>query len=446
MEGLVGLSSRIFDDSRQTRRATLQMTWLQLRYLLQMQRGRGFGFLSRAFGSKPTAGGLALPEEPDLDLEYVLEPGNAEEITENIRARKERGDIREVTGLYERWQRTKDEASRDAFYAEAKLLPNRLSPRVSHLTDEPEVLESFGGKPEFAFAPKRFEEIGKKLDGFRTDSLGKVSGQRAHVIRGSLALLEWALLQYSLAVLRAEGFSLVSVPDLLHPRIVEACGFPADLQRGQARPDSSPVCLSGTSEMGIGGLLAGRVFSREDLPLRLAAVSRCFRAEVSDTHAERGLYRVHHFTKVEMFCVGENSGEILEELVRIQKRLFEPLGLWCRVLRMPPSDLGPSAAEKIDVEAWMPGHGFFGEISSASSCTDYQARRLGLRLREDGKHPETGNGTACAIPRLLIALAETHQRRDGTVRVPEPLASLLGGVEVLEKPKVPLKLHWLKNK
>ena len=199
----------------------------------------------------------------------------------------------------------------------------------------------------------------------------------------------------------------------------------------------------------MGGWLAGR--SLEELPLKLAAVSRCFRAETGGAKEEAGLYRVHQFTKVEMFIVTEGrleaSERSLEEILALQRELFSLLGLSHRVLAMCPEELGDPAYRKYDIEAWMPGRqgGFWGEISSCSNCTDYQARRLGVISSCGQNFCHTVNGTACAVPRMIIAICEQFQHKNGSVEVPEVLRPFLGGKDLLEplpKKKRP-NLLWM---
>ena len=187
----------------------------------------------------------------------------------------------------------------------------------------------------------------------------------------------------------------------------------------------------------MGGWLVGK--SLEELPLKLAAVSRCYRAETGGAKEEAGLYRVHQFTKVEMFVVTEGkletSESALDEILGVQRELFDLLGLSHRVLAMCPEELGDPAYRKYDIEAWMPGRqgGFWGEISSCSNCTDFQARRLAVTSSSDNQtFCHTVNGTACAVPRMIIAICEQFQQENGSVEVPEVLRPFLGGRDLLE--------------
>lgn len=176
----------------------------------------------------------------------------------------------------------------------------------------------------------------------------------------------------------------------------------------------SNLCLSGTSEMALAGYFSGKTLSAEDLPKKTMAVSRCYRAEAKGGSDERNLYRVHYFTKVEMFatCLPSQSEGLLEEFRDIQRRLFEGLGICFKLYDMPVHDLGAPAYRKYDIEAWMPSRNDFGEISSTSNCTDYQAKRLNIYYEDETKnkfHAHTVNGTACAIPRMIIAVLEQFQ-------------------------------------
>ncbi|PIO63342.1 tRNA ligase class II core domain protein [Teladorsagia circumcincta] len=233
---------------------------------------------------------------------------------------------------------------------------------------------------------------------------------------GALANLERVLLEYVFERVSALDFKPVSVPDLVTKEITEACGV---IQRSQkdiqyTLQNEENIVLSGTAEMGISALLRDRTFQEEQLPFRFVAMSRCYRPEVSNSASEAKLYRVHEFTKVEMYvvCTPEQSDGELDYLVDIQKGTFESLGLHCRQVDMPTEELGAPAARKVDIEAWMPGRQLFGEVSSASNCTDYQARRLGIRYVNkagEKKFVHTCNGTAVASTRTLISILETFQ-------------------------------------
>lgn len=250
-------------------------------------------------------------------------------------------------------------------------------------------------------------------------------------------------MRYSLNSLACKNFQIISVPDIVYPHIIESCGMRTRGERDQvfwlkSTQSSEEVCLAGTAEMSIGGSLQNKIFEEEDLPLKFTAVSRCYRAETSSLEEERGLYRVHEFTKVEMFGVtanetGSESNDMHQEFRKIEEDNFAALNIHFKTLEMPPSELGSSAYRKFDIEAWMPGRKMFGEISSCSNCTDFQSRRLNIRYRpknggggdENLKYVHTVNGTACAVPRLLITLIETFQKVNGDVDLPKVLREFM---------------------
>lgn len=197
--------------------------------------------------------------------------------------------------------------------------------------------------------------------------------------------------------------------------------------------------------MALAGYFAGTKLKADKLPVKVTAVSRCFRAETSALQEEKGIYRVHQFTKVEMFsvCRPTESNALLEEFREIETNLFKNLGLHFKLLDMPPHELGSPAYRKYDIEAWMPGRKMWGEISSCSNCTDYQSRRLNIKVDDTDEFAHTVNGTACAVPRMLIAIIETFQREDGTISIPEPLKKFMK-IEKIVKRKVLPELKLIK--
>ncbi|XP_028663420.1 serine--tRNA ligase, mitochondrial [Erpetoichthys calabaricus] len=338
------------------------------------------------------------------------------------------------------------------FYLKALKLPNSTHPDVP-VGDESQarVLELVGQKPDFNFTIRGHLEIGENLDIIRQRRLAHVSGHRSYYLRGAGAQLQFALSQFVFQKLLSKGFIPMTVPDMLKGAVFEGCGMQPNAQASQVyRLDPSrfpDFSLAGTSEVGIAGYFMDHAVRLNDLPIRTVCSSTCYRAETDTGREPWGLYRVHHFTKLEMFGVtanetGQESAQLLAEFVSIQKEIFTELGLHFRVLDMPTQELGAPAHRKFDIEAWMPGRGNFGEISSASNCTDYQSRRLHIMYEDhsDELHfAHTVNGTACAIPRMLIAILETYQCKDGSVRVPQVLQSLMG-TDFIERPKYnPLK-------
>ncbi|XP_046750214.1 serine--tRNA ligase, mitochondrial [Diprion similis] len=381
---------------------------------------------------------LELPQ-PEYDIDYLCNVDNKQDIAENIKQRKGIGDIDKVHRLLE------TSASRELLNIELEKIPNQTDPRILDYCKDGKVLNTCGSMPTFDFKPQEFEDLAKQLDLVRRENLGQLSGTRSYMLIGDLADLEEALVHYTLGHLISRNFRVISVPDILPLEIIKRCGMIVEGTRTQIyHLDSGHghgQSLSGTAEMAIAAKLAGARLSLEHLPLKYAAVSRCYRAEGSNVAAERGLYRVHQFTKVEMFvcCQPDQSSELLNELLSIEEELFSSLEIHFKVIDMSPHDLGPSAYRKMDIEGWMPGRKMFGELSSCSNCTDYQSRRLGIKYETADnrlEHVHTLNGTACAIPRMLIALCETHQTERGNIRIPEKLLSLMNGQPIIQKQRL----------
>lgn len=309
-------------------------------------------------------------------------------------------------------------------------------------------------------------DIGTKLGILDFASAGTASGWGWYYLLGAGAMLEHALVAYALAVATRYGWTPVSPPSMVYSHISAACGFQprepngeqqvyalAQDERDRARgvPEMS---LTGTSEIALAGMKANTTIAEADVPLKRVAASRCYRAEAGARGADtKGLYRVHEFTKVELFAWTPADGgatlDVFEEMLDMQTEILGSLGLTCRILEMPSHDLGASAARKIDVEAWFPSRAVggtdeeareagWGEVTSASICTDYQTRRLGTRMRVgDGKlgFPWTVNGTALAVPRVLAALLEKGwEPSTGSVVVPEVLVPWMGGLKRIEGP------------
>jgi len=366
-----------------------------------------------------------------LNTDFYLDPKNTDAIRANILKRNSDANIDKVMDM-------KNKSSDEQLMAELVKVPNMSHPGVSDLTEPKVVFIKDFVPPEHKI--RNFEEISRILGGARLNNLSLMSGERTYYLTGVLAELEQALINWTVDVLQSKGFNLISVPDILHPDIIERCGMNVSGERTQVYQLSSrfgQAALSGTAEMALGGYLMSKRI--QDLPLKLCAVSRCYRAEASQSLQDKGLYRVHQFNKVEMFVVtsGEESSSqtALSEVLAIEREMFDQLGLSYRVLDMSPDELGDPAARKYDIEAWMPGRQFWGEISSCSDCTDYQARRLDIR-RADHSICHTVNGTACAVPRMIIALCEQLQTLNGSVAVPEVLQPYLRGRSVLQgKPR-----------
>ena len=265
----------------------------------------------------------------------------------------------------------------------------------------------------------------------------RVSGHGFYFLKNEGVLLELGLQQYALSKLIAKGFIPLTTPDLARGEILQGVGFiPRGPETQIYSVENHDLNLVATAEITLGGLYAGQVLEEESLPIKLCGISHCFRTEAGAAgRASRGLYRVHQFTKVEMFAftTPDQSEATLEEFCELECELFDGLGLPYRVLDIASGDLGGPAYRKYDLEAWMPGRGKageYGEVTSTSNCTDYQARRLDIRYKkrgEKGTHfVHTLNGTAIACSRAIIAILENYQQADGSIVVPEALRPYVG--------------------
>lgn len=418
-----------------------------------------------------------------LDLRYILD--NLDAVKGNTRQRKMDADfdrieemaakrsdlIREVEELRRRQNEIAnslrgkmDTEERQTMVAEAK----ELKPKVSELdkqlrqieTDLKEELSKIpnmthpdapvgegdednrevrivGEIPAFDFEPKDHVVLGEELGILDFPGGAKVAGQGFYFLKRDAVLLDIALCQYALGILIEEGFTPHVTPDVARPDVLEGTGY---IPRGEETQIYSltghDLCLIATAEITLGGLYSGELIPEPQLPMQLAGLSHCFRTEAgAHGRASRGLYRVHQFNKVEMFiyCTPEESDRHLEHMVAIEEKIFSGLGIPYRVVDCCTGDLGGPAYRKFDLEAWMPGRGEkgeWGEITSASNCTDYQSRRLNIRYRPEGggkpRLVHTLNGTACATSRALLALIENCQQKDGSIRVPDVLRPLTG--------------------
>jgi seryl-tRNA synthetase len=291
--------------------------------------------------------------------------------------------------------------------------------------------------PTFDFQPLDHVALGEKHDLFDFEAGSKVAGHGFLFSKNDAVLLELALQRYAVEILARRGFTLTTTPDLARDSILEGTGF---MPRGPETQiysiSESDLSLVATAEITLGGAMQDHVFDVADLPHKVCGISHCFRTEAgAHGRATRGLYRVHQFTKVEMFAftTPEQSEAMHAELLEIECELFDGLEIPYRVLDIASGDLGGPAYRKYDLEAWMPGRGEageWGEVTSTSNCTDYQSRRLGIRFRTPGTKGttlvHTLNGTALAIGRAMIAVLENHQQADGSIRIPGPLVAWMG--------------------
>jgi len=340
----------------------------------------------------------------------------------------------------------KDQAQREHDELDAQILriqngiPNLSHPDAPVGVDDTSNLELRRGQhspPRFEFQPLDHVALAERLDLIDFEGGARVAGAGFYFLRNDAVLLELALQRYAVGLLLEEGFTPVTTPDLAYTEILQGTGY---IPRGPETQiysiENSNLNLVATAEITIGGLLANQTIEAEELPIKICGISHCFRTEAGAAgRASRGLYRVHQFTKVEMFAftLPDQSDAMLDYFCDLEGRLFDGLGLAYRVVDTATGDLGGPAYRKFDLEAWMPGRGAggeYGEVTSTSNCTDYQARRLNIRFKRAGEKGtqlvHTLNGTALAISRALLCLLENYQQADGSVVIPEVLRPWMG--------------------
>ncbi|MET9656080.1 serine--tRNA ligase [Streptomyces sp. NPDC006510] len=306
------------------------------------------------------------------------------------------------------------------------------------------VLETHGTIRDFGaegFEPKDHLELGEKLGAIDMERGAKVSGSRFYYLTGVGALLELALVNAAIAQATEAGFVPMLTPALVRPRAMEGTGFLGQAAENVYHLEKDDYYLVGTSEVPLAAYHMDEIIDAEKLPLRYAGFSPCYRREAGTYGKDtRGIFRVHQFDKVEMFSYVDPADAEAEHrrLLDWEKQWLTALELPFQVIDVATGDLGASASRKFDCEAWIPTQGKYRELTSASNCNGFQARRLSVRMRDtrDGKKVlqplATLNGTLCAVPRTIVAILENHQLADGSVRVPEVLRPYLGGREVLE--------------
>ncbi|HVH32261.1 MAG TPA: serine--tRNA ligase [bacterium] len=302
-------------------------------------------------------------------------------------------------------------------------------------------LRSWGTKPQFSFPPRDHVEVGARLGILDMERGAKVAGSRFYYLRSAGVLLEQALMRLAQDLLTSEGFTPVIPPFLMRPELLVSAYGGAALDTHQIyQVVEEDLALIGTSEHSLAGMYSDETFEESRLPLRLAGISWCFRRESGSYGKDvRGLYRVHQFDKLEMFSftTPETSWQEHDYLVSLPERFLQRLGLHHRVVVLCGGDTAAPSAKTYDVETWMPGRNDYGETNSCSNCTDFQSRRLGIRLRRPGKgtvFAHTLNGTAVATSRALVAVLENFQQQDGSVRIPDALQPYMGGMQVIAPP------------
>ena len=360
-------------------------------------------------------------------------------------------------------KRKLEPAEREAHVAEGRQLKEEVAGLEKRLADERAVLQPLmlaipnflhpdspqGGEADFnelrrVGEPRKFEfepldhlGLSEKLDLFDFEAGAKVSGQKWYFLKNEAVLLELALQRMALDFVMEAGFTPFATPDVARKEIVDGLAFSPRGSESQIYSiEGTDLDLIGTAEITLGGINADELLDEGDLPLRMSGISHCFRTEAGSAGREsKGLYRVHQFSKVEMFAITrpEDSAAMHDEIVAVEERILQALEIPYRVIDIAAGDLGAPAYRKFDIEGWMPMRGDggdYGELTSASNCTDYQARRLKTRFRRTGTKKNelvhTLNGTAIAVPRTIVAILENHQRVDGSVAIPAALQSYLG--------------------
>lgn len=418
-----------------------------------------------------------------LDLKYIRE--NVEAIKENCKNRGVEADVDLVVELADRRSaliselnelrheqnqmaksigRERDEEARQKLIEESRAMkdqipkkehelaeverrlreeqlniPNMTHPDAPIGKDDTENVEirRWGEVPQFEFEPRDHVEIGESLKLIDFDAGAKTTGSKFYFLRGDAVLLELGLVRYALDKLIERGYEPAITPDLARDEALVGTGFiPRGPETQIYSVENTDLSLIATAEITLAGQLSDEILQEEDLPLRFAGLSHCFRTEAgSHGRASRGLYRVHQFTKVEMFAftTPDQSDAMHEEMVGIEEDIFQGLGIPYRVVDICTGDLGGAAYRKYDLEAWIPGRGDYGEVTSTSNTTDYQARRLAIRYRAEGSRPQllhTLNGTAIAVSRALLSLLENYQQEDGSVKIPDVLIPYVGKKEI----------------
>ena len=324
------------------------------------------------------------------------------------------------------------------FSAEVRTIPNYAHKDAPiGKEDKDSLAVKFHGEPKkFPFRAKDHVELGEALDILDFDNGAKVAGQKFYYIKNQAVILQMALERYAMDIVRKHGFTTFIAPGIAREEILNGIGFnPRGAESNIYTIEGTDTCLVGTAEITLGGYYQNTILEKKDLPIRMTGLSHCFRREAGGAgQYSKGLYRVHQFSKLEMFiyCLPEESDEFHKEILSIEEEIFSGLGLAYRVVDTATGDLGAPAYRKFDIEAWMPGRGDegeYGEVTSTSNCTDYQARSLNIRYRDDDgkiKFVHMLNGTAVALSRAMVAIIENYQNEDGSVSIPEILVPYCG--------------------
>lgn len=416
-----------------------------------------------------------------LDIKYIIE--NTEEIRENIKKRNVTADLdqllelyslrktnllelenmrskanqiaKEIPSLADAEKISKIEDGRvlnreiaqleeklrlldDEYQASLLTIPNRLAEDTPLGIDDSEnvVIKTYLTPRKFDFQAKDHVEIGKSLNIIDFDIGTKVAGAKFYFLKNDAVMLELALKLFAMKIANEFGYTSLITPDLAKKSILTGAGFsPRGEESNIYNLEDLDLSLIATAEIPVAGIHSNEIIDEQDLPFKYVAESHCFRREAGSAGREsKGLYRVHQFSKIELFQITkpEDGEKALEEILKVEETIYQKLKIPYRIVRICAGDLGAAAFKKYDVEAWMPGRDSsekYGEITSASNCTDFQSRRLNIRYKTTDKkkiYPYTLNGTAIALSRTLIAILENYQQEDGSVEIPEVLRAYMG--------------------
>ncbi|MGE4454150.1 MAG: serine--tRNA ligase [Sphaerochaeta sp.] len=325
-----------------------------------------------------------------------------------------------------------------SFQSLARTIPNyaHSDAPVGKEDKDNTAIKFHGTPPQFSFQPLDHVELAERLDLIDFDTATRVSGPKFYYLKKEAVILQMALERYAMDILIKKGFTPFITPDIAKEEILQGIGFnPRGEESNIYTIENTDTCLVGTAEITLGGYYANQILSKEQLPIKMAGLSHCFRREAGGAgQYSKGLYRVHQFSKLEMFiyCTADESESYHNELLGIEEEIFSGLGIAYRVVDTCTGDLGAPAYRKFDIEAWMPGRGEkgeYGEVTSTSNCTDYQARSLAIRYKdEEGKtqFPHMLNGTAIALSRAMVAILENFQNEDGSITIPSILVPYTG--------------------
>ena len=333
------------------------------------------------------------------------------------------------------------EEAEKAFKVAMMDIPNMAHPDAPIGKEDKENLEvkKWGNIPQFDFQPKDHVELCEALDLVDFETATRVSGTKFYYLKNEAVILELALTRYVMDIIMKEGFTPFITPDVAKEEVAAGIGFnPRGEESNIYTVEGTGTCLVGTAEITLGGYFAGKTIDASKLPIKMAGLSHCFRREAGAAgQFSKGLYRVHQFSKVEMFiyCLPEKSDEMHQYIRSVEEKIFQGLDVPYRVVDTCTGDLGASAYRKYDLEAWMPGRGDYGEITSTSNCTDFQARRLGIKYKDENgtNYLHMLNGTAMALTRAMIAIIENNQQADGSILIPKNLVPYTGFDRIVPK-------------